>query len=116
MSRISTPAVDAATGATAGLFARIKKTAGSVPKIIKVKGPAFLLVGAILTAASENSFAQFNRSLDRIEGGREIQTMPVPQTLGVYNGASAGAGRPRTDRTSAARRTRVPPVPRPRRQ
>jgi uncharacterized peroxidase-related enzyme len=51
MSRISTPAVSAATGATAELFARIKKTAGSVPNTFAAIGalqPAAL--GAILDA------------------------------------------------------------------
>jgi uncharacterized peroxidase-related enzyme len=51
MSRIPTPAVDAATGATAALFARIKKLAGGVPNTFAAIGalqPAAL--GAILDA------------------------------------------------------------------
>jgi uncharacterized peroxidase-related enzyme len=44
MSRISTPAVSAATGAAAELFARIKKTAGSVPN-------TFAAIGALQPAA-----------------------------------------------------------------
>jgi uncharacterized peroxidase-related enzyme len=51
MSRISTPAVDTATGATAALFARIKKAAGRVPNTFAAIGalqPAAL--GAILDA------------------------------------------------------------------
>jgi uncharacterized peroxidase-related enzyme len=51
MSRISTPAVAAATGATAELFSRIKKMAGSVPNTYAAIGslqPAAL--GAMLDA------------------------------------------------------------------
>jgi len=51
MSRISTPAVAAATGATAELFSRIKKMAGSVPNTFAAIGslqPAAL--GAMLDA------------------------------------------------------------------
>src|SRR5258708_30311796 len=45
MSRIPTPAVDSATGATAELFAQIKKAAGKVPNTfaaIGAHGPAAL--------------------------------------------------------------------------
>jgi hypothetical protein len=116
MSRISLPAINAATGVTAGLFPRIKKAAGGLPQIIKVKGPLSVLAGAFfLTALSQCSLAQFNGSIDRIEGGRAIQVLPLPQSLGVYNGASVGAGRRRPNQNSAARRTRVMPVPVPRR-
>jgi uncharacterized peroxidase-related enzyme len=51
MSRISTPAIAAATGATAELFARIRKTAGKVPNAYAAIGslqPAAL--GAVLDA------------------------------------------------------------------
>src|SRR5260370_26873091 len=51
MSRISTPAVAAATGATAELFSRISKMAGSVPNTFAAIGslqPAAL--GAMLDA------------------------------------------------------------------
>ena len=44
MSRISTPAVDSATGATAELFTRIKKMAGGVPNL-------YAAVGALQPAA-----------------------------------------------------------------
>jgi uncharacterized peroxidase-related enzyme len=53
MSRINTPAVETATGATAELFAQIKKAAGSVPNTfaaIGAHGPAALK--AILQADS----------------------------------------------------------------
>jgi uncharacterized peroxidase-related enzyme len=45
MSRIPTPAIETATGATADIYAQIKKTAGSVPNIfaaIGAHGPAAL--------------------------------------------------------------------------
>src|SRR5260221_3844718 len=51
MSRIATPAVDSATGATTALFARIKKAAGKVPNTFAAIGalqPAAL--GAVLDA------------------------------------------------------------------
>lgn len=54
MSRIATPAVDSATGATAALFARIKKAAGKVPNTFAAIGalqPAAL--GAVLDADAE---------------------------------------------------------------
>jgi uncharacterized peroxidase-related enzyme len=38
VSRIATPTVDAATGATAALFSRIKRTAGRVPNTFAVIG------------------------------------------------------------------------------
>ena len=44
MSRLSTPAVDSATGATAELFAQIKKAAGKVPN-------TYAAIGAHGTAA-----------------------------------------------------------------
>ncbi len=44
MSRISTPAVDTAAGATAKVYARIKKAAGSVPN-------TFAAIGALQPAA-----------------------------------------------------------------
>ena len=47
MSRLSTPAVESATGATAELFAQIKKAAGKVPNTfaaIGAHGPAALKV------------------------------------------------------------------------
>src|ERR1700757_3612861 len=44
MSRISIPAVDKATGATAEVYARIKKAAGSVPN-------TFAAIGALQPAA-----------------------------------------------------------------
>jgi uncharacterized peroxidase-related enzyme len=44
MSRISTPAVDTAAGATAQVYARIKKAAGSVPN-------TFAAIGALQPAA-----------------------------------------------------------------
>jgi uncharacterized peroxidase-related enzyme len=44
MSRISTPPVSAATGATAELFSRIKKAAGGVPK-------TYAAIGALQPAA-----------------------------------------------------------------
>lgn len=47
MSRIQTPVVDSATGATAELFAQIKRTAGKVPNTyaaIGAHGPAALKV------------------------------------------------------------------------
>jgi uncharacterized peroxidase-related enzyme len=59
MSRISTPAVDAASGATAELFAQIKKAAGKVPNTfasIGAHGPAalkaILQADAVLAAGS----------------------------------------------------------------
>jgi hypothetical protein len=67
----------------------------------------FLLAGAVVTALSQASFAQSDRSIDRIEGGGEIQIMAEPQTLDTYNAASAGPERLQTNRTSAARRTRL---------
>jgi uncharacterized peroxidase-related enzyme len=58
-SRISTPAVEAATGATAELFAQIKKAAGKVPNtyaVIGAHGPAalkaMLNADAVLAAGS----------------------------------------------------------------
>jgi hypothetical protein len=100
MSRIFTPAVDAATGPAGGRFARVTKASRSLLKIMKVKGPALMLAGATAAAVPQYSLAQ---SSDRIEGGRAIQIMPVPQTLGVYNGASVSTGRLRANRTSPAR-------------
>jgi uncharacterized peroxidase-related enzyme len=44
MSRISTPAVDSATGATTALFARIRKAAGKVPNL-------YAAIGALQPAA-----------------------------------------------------------------
>jgi uncharacterized peroxidase-related enzyme len=44
MSRISTPAIESATGATADLYAQIKKAAGSVPN-------TFAAIGALGPAA-----------------------------------------------------------------
>ena len=59
MSRIPTPAVDAATGVTAELFAQIKKSAGKVPNTfasIGAHGPAalkaILSADAVLAAGS----------------------------------------------------------------
>ncbi|MCH8686547.1 carboxymuconolactone decarboxylase family protein [Pedomonas mirosovicensis] len=59
MSRIQVPAVEAATGATADLFARIKKSLGKVPNAYAAIGalqPAalnvMLEVDAVLTASS----------------------------------------------------------------
>jgi uncharacterized peroxidase-related enzyme len=59
MSRIPTPAVESATGATAELFAQIKKAAGKVPNTfaaIGAHGPAALKVmlqaDAVLAAGS----------------------------------------------------------------
>ncbi|HZB92603.1 MAG TPA: carboxymuconolactone decarboxylase family protein [Stellaceae bacterium] len=59
MSRISTPAVERATGATAELFARIKKAAGKVPNLYAAIGAlqpaalnAVLDVEAVLAAGS----------------------------------------------------------------
>lgn len=56
MSRIPTPSVESATGATAEVFAQIKKAAGSVPNtfaVIGAHGPealkAVLQAGAVLT-------------------------------------------------------------------
>jgi uncharacterized peroxidase-related enzyme len=56
MSRIPTPSVESATGATAEVFAQIKKAAGSVPNtfaVIGALGPdalkAVLQAGAVLT-------------------------------------------------------------------
>lgn len=59
MSRISTPAVESATGATAELFARIKKAAGKVPNLYAALGAlqpaalsAILDAEAVLAAGS----------------------------------------------------------------
>ena len=59
MSRIRTPAVEAATGATAELFAQIKKTAGKVPNTFAAIGAhgtaalrAILQADAVLAAGS----------------------------------------------------------------
>ena len=59
MSRIATPAVDAATGATAELFTRIRKLAGSVPNTFAAIGAlqpqalgAVLDLDAVLAASS----------------------------------------------------------------
>jgi uncharacterized peroxidase-related enzyme len=59
MSRIDSPAVEAATGATAELFAQIKKTAGKVPNTYAAIGAhgsaalkAMLQADAVLAAGS----------------------------------------------------------------
>src|SRR5258708_31005887 len=65
MSRIPTPAVDSATGATAELFAQIKKAAGKVPNTfaaIGAHGPAalkaMLQAEAVLAAGTLNKHDQ----------------------------------------------------------
>jgi len=88
------------------IVARVKKAGGSVLKIMKTNGHIFIIASAIAAALPPNAFAQ---SLDRIEGGRAIQIMPVPQILGVYNGASVRTGHLRANRSSSATRSRIAP-------
>ncbi|HTH98380.1 MAG TPA: carboxymuconolactone decarboxylase family protein [Stellaceae bacterium] len=69
-SRISTPAVDTATGATAELFAQIKKTAGGVPNL-------YAAVGALNTPALKSVLAAEGVLSAGTLGKKDLETIKL---------------------------------------
>lgn len=83
MSRIDSPAVEAATGATAELFAQIKKAAGKVPNTYAAIGAhgsaalkAMLQADAVLAAGSLSKQTRKPSSLPSVRLSAAIIARP----------------------------------------
>ena len=70
MSRIKTPAIDTATGATAELFAQIKKAAGGVPN-------TFAAIGALTPEALKSVLAADGVLAAGTLGKKDIETIKL---------------------------------------
>jgi uncharacterized peroxidase-related enzyme len=69
-SRISTPAVEAATGATAEVFAQIKKAAGSIPN-------TFAVIGALEPAALKSMLVADSVLAAGTLGKKDLETIKL---------------------------------------